>query len=154
MKEQIQRLARQYHAEVVSNRRHLHANPELSFQEIKTGQFVAEQLAAMGVEYQHGIADNGVVALIKGKNPHKRVVALRGDMDALPILEANNVPYKSQNEGVMHACGHDVHTSSLLGTVKVLHELRDHFEAQADLNRDVKKFAATNHSLNCKIVSR
>ena len=128
MKEQIQRLAQQYHAEVVANRRHLHANPELSFQEVKTGQFVAAQLAAMGVEYQHGIADNGVVALIKGKNPRKRVIALRGDMDALPILEANNVPYKSQNEGVMHACGHDVHTSSLLGTVKILHELRDKFE--------------------------
>jgi len=128
MKEQIQRLAQQYHAEVVANRRHLHANPELSFQEVKTGQFVAAQLAAMGVEYQHGIADNGVVALIKGKNPRKRVIALRGDMDALPILEANNVPYKSQNEGVMHACGHDVHTSSLLGTVRILHELRDKFE--------------------------
>lgn len=128
MKEQIQRLAQQYHAEVVANRRHLHANPELSFQEVKTGQFVAAQLAAMGVEYQHGIADNGVVAHIKGKNPRKRVIALRGDMDALPILEANNVPYKSQNEGVMHACGHDVHTSSLLGTVKILHELRDKFE--------------------------
>ncbi len=128
MKEQIQRLAQQYHAEVVANRRHLHANPELSFQEVKTGQFVAAQLAAMGVAYQHGIADNGVVALIKGNNPRKRVIALRGDMDALPILEANNVPYKSQNEGVMHACGHDVHTSSLLGTVRILHELRDKFE--------------------------
>lgn len=128
MKEQIQELAQRYHAEVVANRRHLHANPELSFQEVKTGQFVAAQLAAMGVEHQHGIADNGVVALIKGKNPRKRVVALRGDMDALPIREANNVPYKSQNEGVMHACGHDVHTSSLLGTVKVLHALREKFE--------------------------
>ncbi len=128
MKEQIQQLAQQYHAEVVANRRHLHANPELSFQEVKTGRFVAAQLAAMGVEHQHGIADNGVVALIKGRNPRKRIIALRGDMDALPILEANDVPYKSQNEGVMHACGHDVHTSSLLGTVKVLHELRDNFE--------------------------
>jgi metal-dependent amidase/aminoacylase/carboxypeptidase family protein len=85
MKEHIQRLAHQYHAEVVANRRHLHANPELSFQEVKTGQFVAEQLAALGIEHQHGIADNGVVALIKGKNPRKRTIALRGDMDALPI---------------------------------------------------------------------
>jgi amidohydrolase len=128
MKEQIQTLAQQFHAEVVANRRHLHANPELSFQEIKTGKYVAAQLAAIGVEYQHGIADNGVVALVKGKNPRKRVIALRGDMDALPITEANNVPYKSQNEGVMHACGHDVHTASLLGTVKLLHALRDQFE--------------------------
>ncbi len=128
MKEQIQRLAHQYHAEVVANRRHLHANPELSFQEVKTGQFVAAQLAALGIEHQHGIADNGVVALIKGKNPRKRTIALRGDMDALPILEANKVSYRSQNEGVMHACGHDVHTSSLLGTAKILHELRNQFE--------------------------
>lgn len=128
MKEQIQRLAHQYHADVVATRRHLHANPELSFQEVKTGQFVAAQLSALGIEHRHGIADNGVVALIKGKNPRKRVIALRGDMDALPIREANNVPYKSQNEGIMHACGHDAHTASLLGTAKILHELRDRFE--------------------------
>ena len=128
MKEQIQLLARQYHADVVANRRHLHAHPELSFHEVQTGKFVAAQLAELGIQYKHGIAGNGVVALIKGKNPKKRVVALRGDMDALPIREANKVPYKSQNEGVMHACGHDVHTSSLLGTVRILHELRDRFE--------------------------
>ncbi|MDO8971286.1 MAG: amidohydrolase, partial [Saprospiraceae bacterium] len=128
MKEKIQELAHQYHADVVALRRHLHAHPELSFEEVETGKFVAAQLAAMGVEHQHGIAENGVVALIKGKNPKKRTIALRADMDALPILEANNVPYKSQNQGVMHACGHDVHTSSLLGTVRILNELRDQFE--------------------------
>ncbi|MCW5922978.1 MAG: amidohydrolase [Saprospiraceae bacterium] len=128
MKEQIQQLARQYHADTVACRRHLHAHPELSFQEVQTGKFVAAQLAALGIEHRHGMAGNGVVALIKGKNPRKRVVALRGDMDALPIREANNVPYKSQNDGVMHACGHDVHTSSLLGTARVLHELRHQFE--------------------------
>lgn len=128
MKEQILLLARQYHAEVVANRRHLHAHPELSFQEVQTGKYVASKLAELGIDYKHGIAGNGVVALIKGKNPKKRIVALRGDMDALPIREANIVPYKSQNEGVMHACGHDVHTSSLLGTVRILHELRDRFE--------------------------
>ena len=128
MKEQILLFARQYHADVVANRRHLHAHPELSFQEVQTGKFVAARLAELGIEHRHGVAGNGVVALIKGKNPKKRVVALRGDMDALPIREANNVPYKSQNEGVMHACGHDVHTSSLLGTVRILHELRDRFE--------------------------
>lgn len=128
MKEKIQTLAQQYHADVVAFRRHLHAHPELSFEEVETSKFVAAQLAAMGVEHQHGIANTGVVALIRGKNPKKRTIALRGDMDALPILEANNVPYKSKNEGVMHACGHDVHTSSLLGTVKILHELRGQFE--------------------------
>ncbi|MBL7809415.1 MAG: amidohydrolase [Saprospiraceae bacterium] len=128
MKEKIQELAHQYHIDTVSLRRHLHMHPELSFEEVNTGKFVSAQLSAMGIEHQHGVADNGVVALIKGKNPRKRVVALRADMDALPILEANNVPYKSQNEGVMHACGHDVHTSSLLGTVRILHALRDQFE--------------------------
>ncbi|MBV6439518.1 MAG: amidohydrolase [Haliscomenobacteraceae bacterium CHB4] len=128
MKEQIQLLARQYHAGVVANRRHLHTHPELSFQEVQTGKFVAGRLAELGIEHKHGMAGNGVVALIKGKKPKKRVVALRGDMDALPIPEANKVPYKSQNEGVMHACGHDVHTSSLLGTARILHELREQFE--------------------------
>ncbi|MBN8678119.1 MAG: amidohydrolase [Chitinophagales bacterium] len=128
MKEKIQELAHQYHADTIGLRRHLHMHPELSFEEVNTGKFVSAQLSAMGIEHQHGVADNGVVALIKGKNPRKRVVALRADMDALPILEANNVPYKSQNEGVMHACGHDVHTSSLLGTVRILHALRDQFE--------------------------
>lgn len=128
MKEKIQELAHKYHSDTVQLRRYLHMHPELSFEEVNTGKFVAAQLSAMGIEHKHGVADNGIVALIKGKNPRKRVVALRADMDALPILEANNVPYKSQNEGVMHACGHDVHTSSLLGTVRILHELRDQFE--------------------------
>lgn len=109
-------------------RRHLHAHPELSFQEVQTGRYVAEYLKSLGVDYHHGMAGNGVVALVKGKNPRKRVVALRADLDALPILEANQTPYRSQNQGVMHACGHDVHTSSLLGTVRILHELRDRFE--------------------------
>lgn len=128
MKEKIQELARRFHTDTVACRRHLHAHPELSFQEVETGRYVAAQLAALGVGHQHGVADNGVVALIKGKNPRKRTIALRADMDALPILEANNVPYKSKNEGVMHACGHDAHTASLLGTVRILQELRESFE--------------------------
>jgi amidohydrolase len=128
MKEKIQALARQYHADTIACRRHLHAHPELSFEEVETGKFVAAQLAALGVEHTHGIAGNGVVALIKGNNPRKRTIALRADMDALPILEANEVPYKSQNEGIMHACGHDVHTSSLLGTLRILNELRSQFD--------------------------
>ncbi|MDO8366599.1 MAG: M20 family metallopeptidase [Saprospiraceae bacterium] len=128
MKEKIQALARQYHADTVACRRHLHAHPELSFEEVQTGKFVADQLTALGVQHKHGVAENGVVALIKGKNPRKRTIALRADMDALPIQEANDVPYKSQNAGVMHACGHDVHTASLLGTVRILNELRGEFE--------------------------
>lgn len=128
MKDRILSLAREYLPETISRRRYMHENPELSFQEIKTGQFVADSLREIGVEFRHGIAGNGVVALVKGKNPGKRVVALRADMDALPITEASQVPYRSKNEGVMHACGHDVHTASLLGTVKILHELRGQFQ--------------------------
>ena len=128
MKEKIQTLAREYHREAVANRRHLHQFPELSFQEVLTGRYVAAQLAEMGVEYQHGIAGNGLVALLKGKNPRKRTIALRGDMDALPIQETNTVAYKSRHDGVMHACGHDVHTASLLGVVHILHTLRADWE--------------------------
>jgi len=128
MKEDILLLARQFHPDVVAHRRHLHAHPELSFQEVETGKYVSERLTEWGVEHKTGMAGNGVAALIRGKNPNKRVIALRGDMDALPIREANEVPYKSQNEGVMHACGHDVHTASLLGAARILHELRKRFE--------------------------
>lgn len=127
MKHRIQELANLYLADAVAHRRHLHMHPELSFEEVRTGRYVAEQLDALGIEYQHGIAGNGLVAHIKGKKTGKNVVALRADMDALPILEANETPYKSQNPGVMHACGHDVHTASLLGAARILHALRDEF---------------------------
>jgi amidohydrolase len=120
-------------SEVIKLRRHLHANPELSYQEYKTSKFVAEALRSFGLTPVEGIAGTGVVALIEGKNPGSRTVALRADMDALPITEANNVDYKSTNNGVMHACGHDVHTSSLLGTAKILAGLRDQFEGTVKL---------------------
>lgn len=128
MKERIQELAHQYYPDSIEQRRYLHQHPELSFEEVQTGRYIAARLKEMGIEHQHGVAGNGVVALIKGRNPKKKVVALRGDMDALPIQETNQVPYKSLREGVMHACGHDVHTASLLGTARILHELRDQFE--------------------------
>ncbi|MBL7776560.1 MAG: amidohydrolase [Saprospiraceae bacterium] len=123
----MQALAAQFQADVVGYRRHLHAHPELSFEEIQTGAYVAARLAEWGIEHRRGIAGTGVVALIKGKNPRRKVVALRADMDALPIQEANEAPYKSQNPGVMHACGHDVHTAALLGAARILHTLRDQF---------------------------
>jgi len=126
IKEQIQELASNIFDGVVANRRHLHAHPELSFHEIETSAFVARKLEEMGLEY-HKMADTGLVAMIKGDKPSDQVVALRADMDALPILEANDVPYKSQNNGVMHACGHDVHTSSLLGTASILTRLKSQF---------------------------
>lgn len=124
MKEKIQELSRQYFEDIVQIRRHLHQYPELSFQEDQTSRYIGLKLAEFGIPFQRGIAGNGVVALIQGKNPESKVVALRADMDALPILEANDVSYKSQNEGVMHACGHDVHTASLLGAAKILHEIK------------------------------
>lgn len=120
-------------ADVTANRNHLHKNPELSFHEHKTARFVADYLKGLGLEPQEGVAGTGVVAMIKGKNPDSRVVGLRADMDALPIHEANEVPYKSQVPGVMHACGHDVHTSSLLGTARILTELREEFEGAIKL---------------------
>ena len=107
LKEQIKSLAQRYKQEVVACRRHLHAHPELSFEEHATAAYVAEKLKEMGITELESKASTGWTALIKGKNPEKRVVALRADMDALPIVEANDVPYKSQNPGVMHACGHD-----------------------------------------------
>jgi len=126
IKEQIQQLSKNIYKDVVANRRHLHSHPELSFHEVETSAFIAARLDELGLQYQR-MADNGLVALIKGEKPSDNVIALRADMDALPILEANDVPYKSQNTGVMHACGHDVHTSSLLGTAKILTALKSEF---------------------------
>ena len=128
MIENIHDLAQQFHADTVAMRRHLHMHPELSFQEVETSKWVAAQLDAMGVEYRQGVAGTGLVALLKGRNPKLKTVALRADMDALPITEANKVDYKSRNEGVMHACGHDVHTASLLGAVRILQNVREGFE--------------------------
>lgn len=126
MKDKIQELAKTIFGDVVTNRRHLHSHPELSFHEVETSAFVAKKLDELGLTYER-MADNGLVALIKGEKPSDQVVALRADMDALPIMEANDVPYKSKNIGVMHACGHDVHTSSLLGTAKILTSLKSEF---------------------------
>jgi amidohydrolase len=133
LENKIKALAKGFAAEVVANRRHLHQNPELSFHEFQTAKFVAQKLKEIGLQPQEGIANTGLVAIIEGRNPEKKVVGLRADMDALPIFEQNDVPYKSKNEGVMHACGHDAHTSSLLGTAKILYNLRQEFEGTIKL---------------------
>ncbi|GAA4377008.1 M20 metallopeptidase family protein [Hymenobacter koreensis] len=130
--DRIQQLAAAQAAEVVALRQHLHAHPELSFEEFQTMAFVKQQLESMGLAPQP-IATTGLVALIEGRNPGSRTVALRADMDALPIQEQNEVPYRSQNPGVMHACGHDVHTSSLLGAARILTQLRNEFEGTVKL---------------------
>ena len=130
--EKIKEIAQKNTLEVIGNRHHLHQNPELSYHEVETQAYVLAQLNSMGIQAER-IANTGLIAKIEGKNPTKRVVALRADMDALPIFEANDVPYKSKREGVMHACGHDVHTSSLLGTAKILQEIRGEFEGTIKL---------------------
>jgi amidohydrolase len=126
IKEKIQELSKKIFNDVVANRRHLHTNPELSFHEVATSAYVAGKLDELNIPYVR-MADNGLVGLLKGSKPSDQVIALRADMDALPITEANDVPYKSQNVGVMHACGHDVHTSSLLGTATILSSLKEEF---------------------------
>ena len=121
-------------ATTVAHRRHLHAHPELSYQEIKTASFVAEQLRTIGIEPLTGVGGTGVTAMIHGTGGESnRVTALRADMDALPIHEANNVSYQSTVPGVMHACGHDVHTASLLGTARLLQEHRAQFSGTVKL---------------------
>jgi amidohydrolase len=126
--DEIKRLSNKFSSEVVADRRHLHAHPELSFQETETSKFVYGKLEGLRILDLKNVAGTGLVGVIRGKNPEKKVVALRADMDALPITEVNEVPYKSQNPGVMHACGHDAHTSSLLGVARILNELKDQFE--------------------------
>ena len=133
LKEKVKAYADEQLLETIEYRRHLHAHPELSFEEYQTSKFVAARLRDLGLETTEGVADTGVVALIKGKNPSTKTIALRADMDALPITELNDVPYKSKNQGVMHACGHDVHTSALLGAAKILNRLKDEWEGTVKL---------------------
>ena len=132
LKERIRQLARQYAPDYIAIRHHLHAHPELSYQEFQTSAFVQEQLAKTGIAFEV-MAGTGVVGMIRGKNAGSRVIASRADMDALPIKEENDVPYKSQHEGIMHACGHDVHTTVLLGAARILQELKNEWEGSVKL---------------------
>ena len=132
LKDKIKQLARQYAGDFISIRHHLHAHPELSYQEFETSRYVREQLTTLGIPFRV-MAETGVVGLIEGKNPTKRMIALRADMDALPIKEETDVPYKSKREGVMHACGHDVHTTILLGASRILQELKEEWEGTVKL---------------------
>lgn len=125
--------AEQYFIEIQAIRRYIHAHPELSFQERGTAAFVSSILTKWGITHTTGVADTGIVALIEGREPDSKCIALRADMDALPIQEENNVPYRSLNDGVMHACGHDVHTSCLLGAAKILQDMRHEFSGTVKL---------------------
>lgn len=133
IKNKIRQIAKDSVGKVTEIRRHVHSNPELSFQEFETAKYIAGKLREFGLNPTEGIANTGVSALIEGKNPTKKVIALRGDIDALPIIEQNDITYKSKAEGVMHACGHDVHTASLLGTANILNQLKDEFEGTIKL---------------------
>ncbi len=132
LEQQIKQLAKKYAGEFIAVRHHLHANPELSYEEFETSKFVQEKLASYNIPFEVK-ATTGVIGLINGKNPHKRIVALRADMDALPIIEENEVDYRSTKPGVMHACGHDAHTACLLGAAKILSELKDEWEGTVKL---------------------
>jgi amidohydrolase len=124
--DEIREEANRIYDTVLKYRRHLHANPELSFKEFQTSTFVKEHLNQLGIPWQE-VAGTGITALVKGERPSDKMIALRADMDALPIKEANKVEYASKNDSVMHACGHDVHTASLLGTAHILQSIKNKF---------------------------
>lgn len=130
--DKVKELAQAYAPDTVQVRRHIHANPELSFEEHNTAAYVRQVLEGYGLK-PTAMAETGLVALVEGRNPEKKTIALRADLDALPIREANEVAYKSKNEGVMHACGHDVHTASLLGAARILQDMREEFEGTVKL---------------------
>ncbi len=134
IKSQIKELANSFFTEVIEIRRHLHMYPELSYKEADTASFVSQQLEAMGIPHQRNVAGHGVIGTIEGTaGASDHVLALRADMDALPIAEANDVPYRSKNHGIMHACGHDVHSASLLGTARILNQLTSTFSGKIQL---------------------
>ena len=129
--EKINQFSNDIEAEVIAWRRHLHKNPELSNREFKTAKYIAKHLRKLGIEVEEGVAKTGIVGLLKGDLPGK-VVALRADMDALPVTERNDLPFKSlvtsqyngKKTGVMHACGHDTHVAILMGVVEVLSKMK------------------------------
>ena len=133
LRTEIQALSKQYAEEISQIRQHFHRYPELSCEEYQTAGFICHKLDEYGIPYSNGIAGTGILGMIEGKNPAKKNIALRADMDALPIHEANEVDYKSVAPGKMHACGHDVHMASLLGAAKILNQIKDRFEGSIKL---------------------
>ncbi len=128
MMEKIKILAKHYFAGVNQIRQHIHQHPELSFQEYQTSEFIQQQLTQAGIRFKTGFVKTGIVALIEGKNPSKKTILLRADMDALPIEEKNDVTYRSSKPGIMHACGHDVHSACALGAAFILNDLKEEWE--------------------------
>lgn len=130
--EEIKHLANEIKSNVIADRRHLHAHPELSFCEYETSAFIKNRLYEMGIPWKE-MANTGVIATIEGAMPSDSTIALRADIDALPIAEKNNIIYSSMNNGLMHACGHDAHAASLLGTAKILQTLANKFAGTVKL---------------------
>ncbi|MCT4589408.1 MAG: M20 family metallopeptidase [Carboxylicivirga sp.] len=128
MQSQIKELTKQYLSQIIDIRRHLHQNPELSFEEHNTSAYIQKQLSKLNIPFKAGFVKTGIIGYLMGKNPDKRTIALRADMDALPINENSNCEFASKNEGVMHACGHDAHTAALLGAAMILNELKEQWE--------------------------
>jgi amidohydrolase len=126
--ENIKHLAGEFYSDIVGIRRHLHRFPEMSYEEFSTSAYIQEQLRILDIPYQSGYVKTGIIGRIEGNNPGKRIIALRADMDALPIAEMNVIPYKSEHPGKMHACGHDLHMAALLGAARILRKIRDTFE--------------------------
>ncbi len=133
MQNKIIRIRDQIFNEIKEIRRHIHKNPELSFKEEKTSRFICDKLDEYGIEYKTGLIDTGVLGSIEGNSPDGRIVALRADMDALPVDESTNLPFKSVHKGVMHACGHDIHMACLLGAAKILNEIKADFNGKVKL---------------------
>jgi len=133
LKKQIQQLTNEFHKETISNRRHIHRYPELSFREEKTALFISQKLTDWGIPHKTAVGGYGIIGLVGKATPNGKCIALRADMDALPIVEINSHDFVSDNPGVMHACGHDAHTSMLLTAARILKQLEDHFEGQVKL---------------------
>lgn len=129
-KELVQKYRDEFQNEIVAIRRHLHSNPELSFNEVETSKHIRDLLDRWNIAYEYPFVEHGILAVLEGDDPSGPVIALRSDMDALPISEQTELGYASKNEGVMHACGHDIHMASLLGTIRILHEMKQHFHGK------------------------
>ena len=132
MIERIKYLAKELQDNIVGIRRQIHQFPGLSFEEYETANFIHGLLTSWNIEHEF-VTETGIVAIIKGKNPEKKTIALRADIDALPIQEKNECSYRSSNTGVMHACGHDAHAAMLLGAANILNQLKDEFEGTIKL---------------------
>jgi amidohydrolase len=133
MKDEVWKIANEIKKEIIEFRRHFHMYPELGFEEEKTSEFVIKKLKELGIEVRPNIAKYGVVGLIKGTAGTGKTIGIRADMDALPIQEENEVPYKSKHDGKMHACGHDAHTAILLGVAKILVKMKDKIKGNVKL---------------------